>query len=172
MAAKNLFKLMAIKDEYEVARLYTDGSFARELSKQFQSYDSIEFHLAPPILGRQGADGKPKKSSFGPWMMKAFRVLAAAKSLRGTVFDVFGYSAERRREKELLAQYEGDLAMIGGRLSATSLAASAALAGVPSLIRGYGHVRHASMVQAAGERARLIGRLQEAGAQPQLQAAE
>src|SRR6185312_8316201 len=69
-AAKNLFKLMAIKDEYEVARLYTDGSFVRELKKQFQTYDSIEFHLAPPILGRRDADGRPKKSSFGPWMMK------------------------------------------------------------------------------------------------------
>ena len=76
--ARNLFKLMAIKDEYEVARLYTDGSFARQLSQQFQGYDRLEFHLAPPILGRKGADGRPRKSSFGPWMMKAFRMLAGA----------------------------------------------------------------------------------------------
>ena len=103
-AARNLFKLMAIKDEYEVARLYTDGSFAAELSKQFQSYDKLEFHLAPPIMGRRGNDGKPRKSSFGPWMMKGFRLLAALKGLRGTAFDLFGYSAERRMERQLLAQ--------------------------------------------------------------------
>ncbi len=85
-AARNLFKLMAIKDEYEVARLYTDGSFQRQLSAQFQSYDRLEFHLAPPILGRKGTDGKAKKSSFGPWMMRGFKVLAALRGLRGTPF--------------------------------------------------------------------------------------
>ena len=78
--ARNLFKLMAVKDEYEVARLYTDGSFQRQLDAQFQSYERLEFHLAPPLLGRKGPDGKPRKSTFGPWMMKAFRVLAAAQS--------------------------------------------------------------------------------------------
>ncbi len=67
--ARNLFKLMAIKDEYEVARLYTDGSFQRQLANEFESHARLEFHLAPPILGRVGADGKPRKSSFGPWMM-------------------------------------------------------------------------------------------------------
>jgi indolepyruvate ferredoxin oxidoreductase len=171
MAAKNLFKLMAIKDEYEVARLYTDGSFARELAKQFQGYDSIEFHLAPPILGRKGADGMPKKSRFGPWMMKAFRVLAALKGLRGTALDIFGYSAERRLERAVLAQYEADLALIGRRLAPTSIDAAAALASVPSLIRGFGHVRRASIERAAAERTRLIERL-EAAARTELQAAE
>ena len=71
--ARNLFKLMAVKDEYEVARLYTDGSFKRQLDAQFQSYERLEFHLAPPMLGRKGPDGKARKSTFGPWMMKAFR---------------------------------------------------------------------------------------------------
>ena len=111
-AARNLFKLMAIKDEYEVARLYTDGSFAKQLSKEFQSYDRLEFHLAPPILGRTGPDGKPRKSSFGRWMMPAFRVLSALKGLRGTAFDVFGYTQERKFERELLLQYEQDLDLI------------------------------------------------------------
>ena len=78
--ARNLFKLMAVKDEYEVARLYTDGSFKRQLDGQFQGYERLEFHLAPPLLGRKGADGKARKSTFGPWMMKAFRVLAAAQA--------------------------------------------------------------------------------------------
>src|SRR5690606_26066747 len=104
-AAKSLFRLMAVKDEYEVARLYTDGSFKRQLASQFQSYDRLEFHLAPPILGRRDADGKPRKSTFGPWMMKGFRLLAALKGLRGTALDVFGYSAERRAERALLADY-------------------------------------------------------------------
>jgi indolepyruvate ferredoxin oxidoreductase len=171
-AAKNLFKLMAIKDEYEVARLYTDGSFVRELKKQFQSYGSIEFHLAPPILGRRDADGRPKKSSFGPWMMQAFRILAALKGLRGTAFDVFGYNAERRLEKKLLAQYEGDLDLVARRLSASSVEAAAALLSVPALIRGYGYVKHAAVEQAAAERARLVERFVGMEASPELQAAE
>ncbi|TIT45636.1 MAG: indolepyruvate ferredoxin oxidoreductase family protein, partial [Mesorhizobium sp.] len=139
-AARNLFKLMAIKDEYEVARLYTDGSFAAELGKQFQSYDKLEFHLAPPIMGRRGKDGKPRKSSFGPWMMKGFRLLAAMKGLRGTLFDVFGYSTERRMERQLLAQYEVDLELVAAALAPGRVEAAAALASVPALIRGYGHV--------------------------------
>ncbi len=171
-ATKNLFKLMAIKDEYEVARLYTDGSFAKQISKEFQSFDRLEFHLAPPILGRRGADGKPKKSSFGPWMMKGFRLLAALKGLRGTAFDVFGYSAERRFERELLAQYEQDLDLILGLLTPDKMEAAAALASVPSLIRGYGHVKRASADTASGERARLLKRLSDPPVAPVLQAAE
>ncbi|TIU18081.1 MAG: indolepyruvate ferredoxin oxidoreductase family protein, partial [Mesorhizobium sp.] len=168
-AARNLFKLMAIKDEYEVARLYTDGSFAAELGKQFQSYDKLEFHLAPPMKGRRGKDGKPRKSSFGPWMIKGFRLLAAMKGLRGTVFDVFGYSIERRMERQLLAQYEADLELIAGALAPGKLEAAAALAAVPALIRGYGHVRQASAEKAAGERLRLLDRLAKTPVRPELQ---
>ena len=80
--ARNLFKLMAIKDEYEVARLYTDGSFRKQLAAEFEHYDRLEFHLAPPVLNRRGADGRLRKSKFGPWMEKAFYVLAALKALR------------------------------------------------------------------------------------------
>ena len=171
-AARNLFKLMAIKDEYEVARLYTDGSFAAELSKQFQSYEKLEFHLAPPILGRRGNDGRPRKSSFGPWMMTGFRLLSALKGLRGTVFDLFGYTAERRMERQLLAQYEADLELITAALAPGRIEAATALASVPALIRGYGHVRKASAEKAAGERSRLVERLAKASARPELQAAE
>ncbi|RUU32902.1 indolepyruvate ferredoxin oxidoreductase family protein, partial [Mesorhizobium sp. M6A.T.Ca.TU.002.02.2.1] len=171
-AARNLFKLMAIKDEYEVARLYTDGSFAAELGKQFQSYDSLEFHLAPPIMGRRGKDGKPRKSSFGPWMMKGFRLLAAMKGLRGTVFDVFGYSTERRMERQLLVQYEADLELVAAALAPGKVEAAAALASVPALIRGYGHVRQASAEKAAGERQRLLDRLAKTPVRRELQAAE
>jgi len=171
-AAKGLFKLMAIKDEYEVARLYTDGSFAEQVAKEFEKVERLEFHLAPPILGRKGADGQPRKSSFGPWMMTGFRMLAKLKGLRGTAFDVFGYSEERRFERELLAQYEQDLDRIATALTPETLEAAGALASVPALIRGYGHVRRASAGVASGERARLLKRLSEAGTAPILQAAE
>jgi len=171
-AARNLFKLMAIKDEYEVARLYTDGSFAAELGKQFQSYEKLEFHLAPPIMGRRGNDGKPRKSSFGPWMMKGFRLLAALKGLRGTAFDLFGYAAERRMERQLLAQYESDLELVARSLAPNKADAAVALVSVPALIRGYGHVRQASAEKAAGERQRLLDRLSSPPTRAELQAAE
>jgi indolepyruvate ferredoxin oxidoreductase len=171
-AARNLFKLMAIKDEYEVARLYTDGSFARQLSEQFQEWDRLEFHLAPPILGRKGADGRPRKSSFGPWMMSAFRLLARLKALRGTSFDIFGYSSERRMERRLLAEYEADLELIRNSLAPGRIEAAAALASVPSLIRGFGHVKQANAAKAADERARLVARLSSDEPAPKLQAAE
>ena len=102
-AARNLFKLMAIKDEYEVARLYTDGSFAKQLAPQFAGLRQarIPSGAADPRPTRQRR--QPKKSSFGPWMMNGFRVLAALKGLRGTAFDLFGYTAERRMERALLA---------------------------------------------------------------------
>ncbi|MGI6856570.1 indolepyruvate ferredoxin oxidoreductase family protein [Mesorhizobium sp. 1B3] len=170
--ARNLFKLMAIKDEYEVARLYTDGSFRRQLASQFQSYDRLEFHLAPPALGRRGADGKPRKSSFGPWMMTGFRLLAAIKGLRGTPFDLFGRTPERRLERRVLADYETDLDLILRVMSPERIEAAAALASVPALIRGYGHVKEASAAKAEGERARLRERLAGREAAAMLQAAE
>ena len=172
MAARNLFKLMAIKDEYEVARLYTDGSFTRALAQQFESYGKLEFHLAPPILGSRDADGKARKSSFGPWMMKGFGVLAALKGLRGTIFDIFGYATERRQERQLLAEYERDLDLIARSLTPARIEAAAALASVPAMVRGYGHVKHAAMEKAAGERLRLLERLEGAQTGAQLQAAE
>lgn len=170
--ARNLFKLMAIKDEYEVARLYTDGSFHRQLTSQFQEYDRLEFHLAPPVLGRRGVDGKPRKSSFGPWMMTGFRLLAAIKGLRGTPFDPFGRSAERRLERRILADYEGDLETIVRLMSPERIEAAAALASVPALVRGYGHVKEASIIKAEGERKRLLQRLAGESPAAVLQAAE
>ena len=171
-AARSLFKLMAIKDEYEVARLYTDGSFKRQLAAEFQSFERLEFHLAPPILGRKGSDGKPRKSSFGPWMMSGFRLLARLKGLRGTAFDIFGYSAERRLERKLLADYEMDLDRIAARLAPGRIEAAAALASVPQLIRGYGHVKEAAARKAAAERQRLVDRLDAPAGERELQAAE
>jgi len=169
--ARNLFRLMAIKDEYEVARLYSDGSFARQLASQFESWDSLEFHLAPPILGRKAPDGKARKSRFGPWMMKGFAVLAAMKGLRGGVLDVFGYTAERRMERRLLAEYEADLDLIRAALAPDRIAAAAALASAPALIRGFGHVKDESVRKARAERERQVKRL-AAPTAPVLKAAE
>jgi indolepyruvate ferredoxin oxidoreductase len=170
--ARNLFKLMAIKDEYEVARLYTDGSFQRQLEQEFQSFERLEFHLAPPILGRRDAEGTPRKSKFSGWMMKGFRVLAALKGLRGTVFDPFSYNAERRMERSLLDRYERDIDRILSVLEPRRVEAAVALASLPHLIRGYGHVKQATVVKADAERDRLLQRLDQPEAEPMVRAAE
>jgi indolepyruvate ferredoxin oxidoreductase len=171
-AARSLFKLMAIKDEYEVARLYTDGSFQRQLSSQFQDYGRLEFHMAPPAFSRRGADGRLKKSSYGPWMMSAFRALAKLRRLRGTPLDIFGYSAERKMERRLLAEFETDIDLIAGQLAGDRIAAAAALASVPALIRGFGHIKEANAAKAAGERKRLLDRFAAPAQSAGLQAAE
>jgi indolepyruvate ferredoxin oxidoreductase len=118
--------------------------------------------MAPPILGRHGPDGSPRKSRFGPWMMTGFKALAALRRLRGTALDVFSYTAERRMERALLTQYEEDVARIIQTMSARSIEAAAALASVPAMIRGYGHVKAANADKAAEERKRLIARFSAA----------
>jgi indolepyruvate ferredoxin oxidoreductase len=171
-AARALFKLMAIKDEYEVARLYSDGSFRKQLAKEFESFERLEFHLAPPILGRKGPDGLPRKSRFGPWMMGAFRLLAAMRRIRGSAFDIFSYTAERRMERALLARYETDLDLIVRRLTPERHQAAAALASWPLLVRGFGHVKEAAARKAEEERQRLLVRLEQADGENRLAAAE
>jgi indolepyruvate ferredoxin oxidoreductase len=155
-AAHALFKLMAIKDEYEVARLYTDGAFERQLKAQFASWDSLEFLLAPPLLAkRDKRTGHLKKQSFGPWMMRAFRALAPLRFLRGTL-DPFGWTAERRWERQLLADYEAVLDTIEAWLSPVNHEAGVALAAYPQKIRGFGHVKQAQARPALAERERLL----------------
>ena len=170
--ARNLFKLMAIKDEYEVARLYTDGSFAKQLSRAVPvlrpaGIPSCAADHGPARRGRKAA-----QVEFRALDDEGFRLLAALKGLRGTALDLFGYTAERRMEKALLAQYEGDLDLIERSLAPEKIEAAAALASVPALIRGYGHVKQANAEKAAGERARLVDRLTGTLAKPVLQAAE
>ena len=162
--AKNLFKLMAVKDEYEVARLHTGAAFARQLGAAFESYDRLEFHLAPPILGRKDASGRPRKTTFGPWMTTGFRVLAALKGLRGGAFDLFGRTAERKRERALLAEYEALLDEIAARLTPETHAAALALASIPEKIRGFGHVKEKSIALAKAEEAPLLRAFREAPA--------
>jgi indolepyruvate ferredoxin oxidoreductase len=169
--AKNLFKLMAYKDEYEVARLYTDGRFAAQLAKQFKGDFRLSFHLAPPILGQKDPfTGKPLKTRFGPWMMTGFRLLAKLKRLRGTAFDVFGRTAERRMERQLIADYR---AMIEGLLADPQRAASPAaleLASLPETIRGFGHVKEANVAKAKAREKELLSAL--SGSLPVRTAAE
>jgi indolepyruvate ferredoxin oxidoreductase len=157
--AKNLFKLMAYKDEYEVARLYTDGSFAKKLGDKFDGNFSLKFHLAPPIFARRDHQGRLQKSEYGGWMIHAFRLLARLKVLRGTAFDPFGRSAERKTERQLIRDY---LAMIDQRtaqLAAAQIPLLARLARVPEMIRGYGHIKHDSIGKARAEQARIEAEL-------------
>ncbi|WP_088344932.1 MULTISPECIES: indolepyruvate ferredoxin oxidoreductase family protein [Rhodomicrobium] len=147
--AKNLFKLMAYKDEYEVARLYTDGSFQRQLAREFEGDYKLEFHLAPPLFSKPDPEtGRPRKLRFGGWMMTGFRLLARMKGLRGSRWDVFGYNAERRQERQLIADYEAMLDEIAQLLRPETLAAATALASVPEQIRGYGPVKAAAIEKA------------------------
>ncbi len=154
--ARYLFKLMAYKDEYEVARLYTDGAFARQLAETFEGGYSLRFHLAPPILSKPDPEtGEARKMTFGPWMMRAFRVLARLKGLRGTKLDIFGYSAERKTERRLVADYEALIDEIVSSLKAGNHSAAVALASIPEKIRGYGHVKERHLQAAKAEEAML-----------------
>jgi indolepyruvate ferredoxin oxidoreductase len=171
--ARYLFKLMAYKDEYEVARLYTDGTFLKQVAQSFEG-DGLrfEFHLAPPLLARHDkATGEPRKMRFGPWMLKAFAVLKAFKFLRGTPFDPFGYTAERRSERQLIADYEAMLEEILAKLTPDNHAIAVGLATIPEKIRGFGPVKARHLKAAKADEAALLEQFR-AGAAPLLKAAE
>ncbi len=149
--ARNLAKLMAYKDEYEVARLYASGPFVERLRAQFEGDFSLRFHLAPPLLAKKDAHGRPVKREYGPWMFTAFGWLARLKFLRGTAFDPFGRTDERREERKLIADYETVLDELLAGLDDSRLRLAVDIASLPEHIRGYGHVKHAH-VQAARRR--------------------
>ncbi len=158
--ARNYFKLLAYKDEYEVARLYSDGSFIKQLEAQFQGDYRLEFHLAPSWLSKPDAlTGQPRKRQFGPWMLKAFGVLAKFKFLRGTPFDPFGYSAERRLELDLIEEYERNLDYLLKELNADNYRTAVALAELPEQIRGYGHVKEKSLPKVREQSRQLKARM-------------
>jgi indolepyruvate ferredoxin oxidoreductase len=144
--AKNYAKLLAYKDEYEVARLHSDSKFRERIAAQFEGDYKLHFHLAPPALShRDPVTGRIKKKQFGPWMMAAFSVLARLKGLRGTAFDPFGRSEDRKLERRLIVEYETLLEEIVAGLSAENHATAVALAALPEQIRGYGHVKEANV---------------------------
>jgi indolepyruvate ferredoxin oxidoreductase len=155
--AHNYFKLLAYKDEYEVARLFTDGSFKRKLEAQFAGDYRLKFHLSPPLLARTDPDtGRPRKLVFGSWMMGAFRLLAPLRVLRGTWLDPFGYSRERRAEKRLIRDYEQLIGQILTGLGPDSLETAIDLASLPQRIRGFGPVKAESIEKTETERAELL----------------
>jgi len=144
--ARNLFKVMAYKDEYEVARLHADPVFREQIAAQFDGDYKLAFHLAPPLLARKKPGSKlPAKSTFGGWMMPVFGVLARFKGLRGTPFDPFGYTRERKEERALRDRYLGFVHELASGLRATNKDAALKLAQLPDQVRGYGHIKQAAM---------------------------
>ncbi|MCC7059952.1 MAG: indolepyruvate ferredoxin oxidoreductase family protein [Burkholderiaceae bacterium] len=157
--ARNYAKLLAYKDEYEVARLYTSGAFRRQLEAQFEGDYRLQVHLAPPLLARRGPNGVPKKMAFGGWVFPLLHVLAAVRRLRGTPFDPFGYTRERRIERALPADYAATIEAMLPRLDASRLGAAEQLAGLPASIRGFGHVKLRNLGEAKRREAALAERL-------------
>ncbi|MGE5511690.1 MAG: indolepyruvate ferredoxin oxidoreductase family protein [Bacteroidota bacterium] len=173
--ARGYFKLLSYKDEYEVARLYTDGRFEKAISENFDGNLKLEFHLAPPLiswLNKDKATGHPRKMSFGRWMLPAFRLLAKGRRLRGTKWDLFGYTAERKLERKMIADYEAVLAEIERRLSPETHRTAVALAALPLDIKGFGHVKLANYDKAKMREATLLADLRDPKPTPALKAAE
>jgi indolepyruvate ferredoxin oxidoreductase len=158
--ARHLFTLMAYKDEYEVARLYTDGAFIKKLQRQFEGDFTVEYHLAPPLLAsRDPATGEPKKRAFGPWMGHVFKLLAWLRPLRGTALDIFGYSQERRMERRLIADYEALIGELSASLSPENHALTIEIASLPAKIRGFGHIKARNVESAKACEAELLALL-------------
>ena len=155
--ALNLYKLMAYKDEYEVARLYTDGSFRDKLARQFDGDYALKVHLAPPLFAKRDAvTGHLQKRAFGPWIFKAFGVLARLKGLRGTAFDLFGYTDERKAERRLIADYIAMLDEVVRDLTPENHKLAVQLAEIPDQIRGFGHVKHKAIIAAKANEAEAL----------------
>lgn len=167
--AKGYHKLLAYKDEYEVARLHAETLEAA--ATQFEGVRSVRLHLAPPMLGRRDASGRPVKTEFGPWMLTAMRLLARLKGLRGTPFDPFGRMAERRMERALIAQYEADMDFVQACLTPARRDVALELASLPLEIRGFGHVKAAAAERASARRTELLAAF-AAGGWTQSHAAE
>ena len=156
--ARNYAKLLAYKDEYEVARLFAEAAFQAQLDRQFEGDYRLKFHLAPPLFAsRDPTTGHLLKQEFGPWMLPAFRALAKLKFLRGSAFDVFGYTRERREERALIGEYEALLAELLAGLAPANHALAVRLASIPDDIRGYGHVKDAHLEKARRKQAELLG---------------
>jgi indolepyruvate ferredoxin oxidoreductase len=156
------FKLMAYKDEYEVARLHRDQSFRKKLAEQFEGDFRIRHHLAPPMISRiDPRTGYPGKIAFGAWINPVFAVLARLKGLRGTRFDPFGSTQERRMERRLVADYESLIPDLSARLTQGNLAVATELARLPEEVRGFGHVKMAAVERFEAKKKALLGKLEK-----------
>lgn len=156
--ARYLFKLMAYKDEYEVARLHTDAAFTQKIGDMFEGDYKVVHHLAPPASARKDAQGHLVKKAYGPWMHKAMGVLARMKGLRGTALDPFGKTAERRTERALIAEYRACIETLLAGLTADRLALAVEIASIPEDIRGYGHVKENHLAAARTKWQALMAR--------------
>lgn len=166
--ARNYHKLLAYKDEYEVARLYTDTGFLQRIQSMFEGDWKLRFHLAPPLLERADpVTGEPKKKAYGPWMLKAFRILARFKGLRGTWIDPFGHTADRRAERQLIPDYEALIEEVLQRLTPESHATAVELASIPDRIRGFGPVKERFLAHAKQREAELLKALRARGQAPE-----
>ncbi|MDP7344104.1 MAG: hypothetical protein QF767_12250, partial [Alphaproteobacteria bacterium] len=155
--ARAYHKLLAYKDEYEIARLYSDGRFRQQIAETFEGKYSLHFSLAPPLFaGRDGESGHLKKRLYGPWMMSAYRVLAKFKFLRGTALDIFGHSAERRAERGRIADYEATVRELLGNLTRDNHALAVEVARLPLKMRGFGHIKQANAEAATARQADLM----------------
>ena len=171
--AINYAKLLAYKDEYEVARLFTDGKFEQQLREQFEGDFKFFFNLAPPILGGgKDAQGRPKKRAFGAWMLPVFRVLAKLRFLRGTALDIFANSPDRKLERELIVSYEKDAAAALASLSPATIDTAVELLSLPDRIRGYGPVKEKAAKEAQARHTQLIADLANPPPAPRQIAAE
>ncbi|SNR25530.1 indolepyruvate ferredoxin oxidoreductase family protein [Paracoccus sediminis] len=167
--ARGYYKLLAYKDEYEVARLHL--TTARQVAEQWDGDTKLTLHLAPPILSGKTAEGRPKKREFGPWMLTAFKVLARMKGLRGTPFDPFGHTAERRHERAMIREYERDMREVLAKVTDATLPVAIELAELPLTVRGFGPVKEQAAAVAAVRRAELLAQFRS-GQAPLQQAAE
>ncbi len=170
--ARHLYKLMAYKDEYEVARLQTDPVFLAQLRSRFEPGFRLRYHLAPPLLARRDpVTGQLQKRSYGPWMLQAFRLLARLKGLRGGAFDIFGRTAERRHERRMIDDYIGVVDAVAAALEPANHAIAVQIANLPDQIRGYGHVKAAGILRASEAQARLLAEFRASGSAKALGAA-
>ncbi len=162
--ARNAFKLMAYKDEYEVARLYTTGDFQKRIAETFDGDYKVHFNLAPPLFARKNAEGHLVKAEYGPWIFTAFKLLAKLKGLRGGFFDVFGKTAERKMERQFIEDYFRTTTELLGMLEAGNLDLAVQIAEIPGQIRGFGHVKEAHLAKAKAKEAELLARLRNPAA--------
>lgn len=169
--AESFYRMLAVKDEYEVARLHlttTEG-----VARTFDGDTKLTFHMAPPFLGGKDSEGRPKKREFGPWILPVFRTLSALRGLRGTPLDVFGWQGERRRERALARQYEQDMAEVLPKVTPATMEIARELAALPQQIRGYGFIKDAAAEKAEGRRAELLAAFRAGGwpSQPEMRIA-
>jgi len=162
--ARYAFKLMAYKDEYEVARLYTSGDFEKRVRETFDGDFKLHFNLAPPLFAKKDAEGHLRKSEYGAWVFGAFRLLAKLRGLRGTAFDVFGYTAERKTERQLIVDYGKTIDELLATLDHDNHALAVEIASLPEHIRGYGHVKERHLAATLTRQQQLMA----AWRQPQL----